>query len=523
MAGKRILDAAALFNASKAVAQKHIALRSHQLDVYNKTSTLAKAVKDQTDRVTLMAQAASALAQRFNTSSTPDIRSGLGNTSIPTTESTKSSPAEPEREEGLDQDHHCEASTKNTVRGPVPKESLPVTQEKVNRCPTPDGSIPPDSNISIPKRDRDVFSRRPTNETAKDPLIGQDNRTENTIKPKSSTSSTFAKPKSQSSLSPQRAKELQRQSEFQIPSQTAGESPFSDSHTMLSGDQDKDVFYDRLGNSSSVLSALPRVKLPKHTESSQESDEHVEDGSINSELYYSSKSESQETAIPRHEAIPEQEQDEEVNTDVFHSPRIAKMLTGKEKKPSKGLEMTAASQGSLYKSNLGQALNAVETYPVSEHQELRRKPQSNSSKTRTTEYSVRRLVADLAKDTDAVNTSSKVSNISAQPYKHADVLTDVSQIPPEVAADPVNSPYEMQESRVPSSRLGRLWQYGGLATSMAFGAVGEGFRRVTGGESEGSIMLSAANMDRLVAKLSRMRGAALKLGQMMSFQGMLSH
>lgn len=33
-------------------------------------------------------------------------------------------------------------------------------------------------------------------------------------------------------------------------------------------------------------------------------------------------------------------------------------------------------------------------------------------------------------------------------------------------------------------------------------------------------MLSGANMERLVAKLSRMRGAALKLGQMMSFQGM---
>lgn len=78
----------------------------------------------------------------------------------------------------------------------------------------------------------------------------------------------------------------------------------------------------------------------------------------------------------------------------------------------------------------------------------------------------------------------------------------------------------MHESRVPSSRLGRLWQYGGLATSMAFGAVGESFRRVTGGGGAGgSLMLSASNMERLVAKLSRMRGAALKLGQMMSFQG----
>ena len=78
----------------------------------------------------------------------------------------------------------------------------------------------------------------------------------------------------------------------------------------------------------------------------------------------------------------------------------------------------------------------------------------------------------------------------------------------------------MRESRVPSSRLGRLWQYGGLATSMAFGAVGESFRRATGREGAGgSLMLSAGNMERLVAKLSRMRGAALKLGQMMSFQG----
>ena len=57
---------------------------------------------------------------------------------------------------------------------------------------------------------------------------------------------------------------------------------------------------------------------------------------------------------------------------------------------------------------------------------------------------------------------------------------------------------------------------------MAFGAVGESLRRATGsgGEDRGSLMLSESNMERLVAKLSRMRGAALKLGQMMSFQGM---
>ena len=51
---------------------------------------------------------------------------------------------------------------------------------------------------------------------------------------------------------------------------------------------------------------------------------------------------------------------------------------------------------------------------------------------------------------------------------------------------------------------------------MAFGAVSESVSR--SGGPDGSLWLSAANMERLVSKLSKMRGAALKLGQMMSFQ-----
>lgn len=56
---------------------------------------------------------------------------------------------------------------------------------------------------------------------------------------------------------------------------------------------------------------------------------------------------------------------------------------------------------------------------------------------------------------------------------------------------------------------------------MAFGAAGEGLRRAISSDSarEGSLILSGGNMERLVAKLSKMRGAALKVGQMMSFQG----
>ena len=76
----------------------------------------------------------------------------------------------------------------------------------------------------------------------------------------------------------------------------------------------------------------------------------------------------------------------------------------------------------------------------------------------------------------------------------------------------------LRESRVPSSRIGRLWNYGGLAAGMLGGAITEGLSRGFGGGGQGSVLLSSGNMERLVAKLSRMRGAALKLGQMMSFQ-----
>ena len=81
----------------------------------------------------------------------------------------------------------------------------------------------------------------------------------------------------------------------------------------------------------------------------------------------------------------------------------------------------------------------------------------------------------------------------------------------------------MLESRVPSSRIERIWQYGGLATSMTFGAIGEGLRRVTNKNSNSSsLLLTERNIERLVSRFSRLRGAALKLGQMISFQGIVT-
>ena len=78
--------------------------------------------------------------------------------------------------------------------------------------------------------------------------------------------------------------------------------------------------------------------------------------------------------------------------------------------------------------------------------------------------------------------------------------------------------YLLRESKVPASRLGRLWNYGGLAAGMLGGAMTEGIGRAFGSGGPGSVMLRGKNMERMGTKLSRMRGAALKLGQQLSFQ-----
>ena len=65
----------------------------------------------------------------------------------------------------------------------------------------------------------------------------------------------------------------------------------------------------------------------------------------------------------------------------------------------------------------------------------------------------------------------------------------------------------------------------GLAASLGYGAASEIIRRTGSGSTSQlpSVMMTEANITRLVSKLSQMRGAALKLGQFFSIQGKLSN
>lgn len=408
MAGKRLLDAAKLFNAGSSIAKKHLGIRREQWELYTRTSSLGKAVKSQTDRVTVTATAAFELAKRFNETG-PTWQQG--------------------RQEAK------EAS--NAVRRTETGQAVSKVVEDVAQA------------------------------------MGTEVLEEDTLKQANAT-----KPADRASddgtLSSLRRRELQRQSEGQIPAYAA------DGEKSAGPTTGRDTFSERSNALSPGLSSLPRAKVPQQSGNVQGSDTHVSDGNLNQDVYYATR-----TVGDSADSVAQ----DGISTDIFHSPRVSSALgnpsknaenlyAGRQKLPPKALPEMLAAQKRREEEKLRSTAVASEDH-------------HSAAPVSTGDAETQILAASLAKDTQT--TEGK----------------------PDLSAD---SGYVMRESRVPSSRFGRLWQYGGLATSMAFGAVGESVRRIAGGDGQGSLMLSEGNINRLVAKLSRMRGAALKLGQMISFQ-----
>ncbi|XP_005374854.1 PREDICTED: atypical kinase ADCK3, mitochondrial [Chinchilla lanigera] len=85
---------------------------------------------------------------------------------------------------------------------------------------------------------------------------------------------------------------------------------------------------------------------------------------------------------------------------------------------------------------------------------------------------------------------------------------------------------QARERKVPVTRIGRLANFGGLAVGLGFGALAEVAKKSlrpdnsTGKKAvlDSSPFLSEANAERIVRTLCKVRGAALKLGQMLSIQ-----
>ena len=83
-------------------------------------------------------------------------------------------------------------------------------------------------------------------------------------------------------------------------------------------------------------------------------------------------------------------------------------------------------------------------------------------------------------------------------------------------SDPLHA--EPRQRAVPSGRAARFGQFGRLAAGVGGGMVAEGARRLAAGERPrmSELLLTPGNFGRLADRLSHLRGAAMKLGQMIS-------
>lgn len=81
--------------------------------------------------------------------------------------------------------------------------------------------------------------------------------------------------------------------------------------------------------------------------------------------------------------------------------------------------------------------------------------------------------------------------------------------------------FQMAQSQVPSLRLERIFHYGSLAAGVGLGAATQGLKNYATGKGNSLmrlLLLLPENIERMARKFSQMRGAALKVGQMMLFQ-----
>lgn len=331
MAGRRLVDAAKLFSASKSVAQKHIALRSNQFEVYNKTSTLAKAVKSQTDRVTLTAAAAIALSQRFSEEAPAYARAaaeratGAQHDNIPRRETVEADVPPDTVKDGLEQDHHYDRSSENSAARPPPDEDLEIAQKEAPRRPMPDGTIPTaELTLEQEEKGQDTFTDRSTSEAPKRPLA--EDQTEHTttedegIKPIESTESTIPLPRQPRGASTASQEAIPAHAnDFQRPTVSAQVQ-------RLQEGLDRDVFYSRSVESQPATSAVSGSQIPSRTATEQRGDEHVEVSQLNQDVYYSASKSGQESPRAVVGNLEQEEVPEGINTDVFHSRKVARML-----------------------------------------------------------------------------------------------------------------------------------------------------------------------------------------------------
>ncbi|KAK4623009.1 uncharacterized protein CLAFUR5_06912 [Fulvia fulva] len=554
MAGKRLLDAAKIVTAGRHVAKSHFAIRREQWELYTRTSSLAKAVKSQTDRVTVTVGAAIELAKRFNEDA-PSWQQGQ---------------AQEEARRGAET---VKRKAEETV-GNAAKEAENLARDtgfygaadtisQARRTGNDDGSF-----ASLRRREQERKVQAET--TLRDALRGKPKEHVELIRDMREGGSTW--PDVTAALcSPSRAVQWQPDQVALLQDMRDGGRSWSDIVAFVEeGDAQQEVkpVMKRLSPDeiveieetwentkdwqkvTALLKSKMRTRFPvavDHVRTLREKGKAwteivvtLESGTqdplpttaantqpANRSIYgqdtfnqrpaadTTERPSNVDSSLPEHAEQPPVPAHRDLNQDTFPSPSVSDTL---DQLP--GDINIDAFHSPRVSRMLGQAGQTAEN-PYATRQRLPPKPLPEMVKAeeqRKREQASQQVAGQPTQDHEAAK-SVPETDTAQHDVETQDLAAAIAK---EAAApsEPEEKQYELHESRVPATRFGRIWQYSGLATSMAFGAVGEGFRRFTGGSpaNGGSLLLSEGNIDRLVAKLSRMRGAALKLGQMISFQ-----
>lgn len=124
--------------------------------------------------------------------------------------------------------------------------------------------------------------------------------------------------------------------------------------------------------------------------------------------------------------------------------------------------------------------------------------------------------------------STTLAAAAAEKFKASSTMV-TPKVVPTVRPTPTKLKQTLADSakqrKVPSSRWERIVSFGGLAAGLGVGTVAEAARRGLGlaaknkdGETLDSLFLTPANAKRIVDTLCKVRGAALKIGQILSIQ-----
>ncbi|XP_076173990.1 ubiquinone biosynthesis protein COQ8, mitochondrial [Ptiloglossa arizonensis] len=113
--------------------------------------------------------------------------------------------------------------------------------------------------------------------------------------------------------------------------------------------------------------------------------------------------------------------------------------------------------------------------------------------------------------------------LTGQVKENIKTISEKPQVRPSVRPKQTLLP-NAKAQKVPSTRLQRMVSFGTLGIGLGVGTVAEYTRRTLGlkkqslGDTFGSMFLTKANAERIVSTLCKVRGAALKIGQILSIQ-----